>query len=35
MKNWEKPTVITVTTKELSAHIKAAARSICGIGVFR
>lgn len=35
MKKWKKPAVVSVKAKELSVHIKAAARSQCGIGVFR
>lgn len=35
MKKWVKPTIVSVTSKELSIHIKAAARSNCGMGVFR
>ena len=34
MKTWKKPLVLTMTAKELSIHIKAAA-SGCGFGVFR
>ncbi len=34
-KNWKKPMVTTLLAKDLSAHIKAAARSWCDYGVLR
>lgn len=36
MKNWKKPAVMTLKAKELSAYIRAAARSRqCPFGYFR
>lgn len=36
MKNWRKPAVVTLKAKELSAYIRAAARSgMCQSGNFR
>lgn len=35
MKSWKKPVIVSVKAKELSVHIKAAARSNCWVGVFR
>lgn len=34
-KNWNKPTCTTLLAKDLSLHIKAAARSWCAYGVLR
>jgi len=35
-KTWKKPSIITITKKELNSHIKAAARSGggCALGAF-